>query len=836
LPEKAVQTLEMIKTIFNVDSFAFVLALDDEVIERGIAHRYKDYALVDKKQQMPITGFEYLEKIVHLPFRLPQLTKTQAQNFIKFEEKRIVGDKQTWFTVQPLAKYDGSLKHDGSLTHSKNLDSQETQPMVASVLTGLFLASFEAYVPRKMVRVIELMHQIAHITSERGKPLAAPHSNIDEVAPEVAGGRDIRVVFTLLMLQLFQPELFRLLRRKEAAFPTLLAAFASDLGGLSGNEISEIDLWTWATFRKQGDVRNKVSNASEALAGIAIETQSIYNAQQIRLPVVIKLVEHLQIQRHVFNPLKLINALAKSLGESAKAVQISEYFSLLGEQVVAPISGHASMNLEPATMGVPTFDRLNDIQNLVDAVTESDTGGQANLASRLVLPALLEGTKLGRESCQKLREALKSWLTSDPIDGKAAHLLQGLSYISPWVDWHLGGKDLWALVSNEIETDTDQLGRLIKLAPALSRMKNAFWFNDSKTLDIVRAVLLKYLSSNGLKPEYRARTGDALGMIGDPRFEGKYALANRVNGDADEAPAGFVKIRAGKFVMGSKEDKDNPVKTLEHKLPYYVSRYPVTVAQYAAFIEADGYKDQALWESTQKQAWDWQTGDFDSSKVLEGEDSKAHREWLASRPEQLRHEPMNWAGQKANANRPVTGVTWFEATVYAAWLERQRQARTASKADLDQWGNLNNTDYRLRLPTEGEWERAARAGGTGKFPWGDDEAGIDQRANLNCKIGHATTVGSYPPNALGLYDMAGNVWQWQANLYTNPYENKFILPKTPLEIGKDYQTLDTPAQRGGSWIDSPDDVRCSCRNGDLPDIWDRLTGFRLVLSLADFES
>jgi hypothetical protein len=126
LPEQAVKTLEMIKTVFNIDSFAFVLALDDEVIERGIAHRYKDYALVDKKQQMPITGFEYLKKIVHLPFRLPQLTKTQAQNFIKFEEKRIVGDKQTWFTVQPLAKYDGSLKHDGSLTHSKNLDSQET--------------------------------------------------------------------------------------------------------------------------------------------------------------------------------------------------------------------------------------------------------------------------------------------------------------------------------------------------------------------------------------------------------------------------------------------------------------------------------------------------------------------------------------------------------------------------------------------------------------------------------------------------------------------------------------------------------------------------------------
>ncbi len=58
LPEKSVAVLELIKTVFNVESFAFVLALDDEVIERGIGHRYEDYSFGNKKSEMPITGFE----------------------------------------------------------------------------------------------------------------------------------------------------------------------------------------------------------------------------------------------------------------------------------------------------------------------------------------------------------------------------------------------------------------------------------------------------------------------------------------------------------------------------------------------------------------------------------------------------------------------------------------------------------------------------------------------------------------------------------------------------------------------------------------------------------
>lgn len=91
LPEKAVETLELIKTVFNLESFAFVLALDEEVVERGIGHRYKDYALQNKRPEMPITGFEYLEKIVHLPFRLPGLTPQKALQFLQqYEEEHVL--------------------------------------------------------------------------------------------------------------------------------------------------------------------------------------------------------------------------------------------------------------------------------------------------------------------------------------------------------------------------------------------------------------------------------------------------------------------------------------------------------------------------------------------------------------------------------------------------------------------------------------------------------------------------------------------------------------------------------------------------------------------------
>ena len=175
LPENAVKTLELIKTIFNLESFAFVLALDEEVVERGIAHRYKDYGLADKKHDMPITGFEYLEKIVHLPFRLPALGQEDALKFIQEYEAQLLklranvldkNDKprQAWFLDQC---YEGELADQQLAIVREALIQEKMNPSDRFELRGklrnedllktgtiklnlahLVLNAFVAYVPR----------------------------------------------------------------------------------------------------------------------------------------------------------------------------------------------------------------------------------------------------------------------------------------------------------------------------------------------------------------------------------------------------------------------------------------------------------------------------------------------------------------------------------------------------------------------------------------------------------------------------------------------------------------------------------------------------------------
>ena len=848
LPEKSVQVLELIKTLLNVDSFAFVLALDDEVIERGIGHRYRDYTLKDKKPHMPITGFEYLEKIVHLPFPLPQLTDKQAQAFIirKEDELAHVNSLERWFTVRNIERGMLEQKTADAQSDDKTDDKTAKKPE-NSVLMELFISSFDAYVPRKMVRVVELMHQIAAIAKERGRPLTLSTATGDSAVALKDNYIDIRVVFTLLLIQLFQPELFRLMRRKEAAFPAFLRAFSKQKDGLNSLDVSEVDLWTWATFPDELDPAPApaVGATAPAKAQPIIRATSVHKAiqqiallgkdkrhgaQQIRLPIAEKLVEHLQVQRHVFNPIKLMFKLADMLGAAAVDLKPKPYFSLLGAQEKEVFTQTTKDDASAAgkTSAIVYFNREGDIKTIAQNITSPDEALQANL-TELSLP---EGKVLDQDSCKALAAELKTWLgdttnnkfTTEPA--RQVHLLKGLSHFSRWVDWGTGGKELFALVAPEVRSRAADGDQLIQIIQPLARLRGANWVTDSPDLALARQTLLARLKDTGLKPKPRAETGDALGVLGDPRFTGPYDLPKREPIDAPEAPAGFVLCPipgSGEYVF------DDGDEMRPQKRPYYISRFAVTVAQYAAFVAADGYKDQALWEASHKDAWLWRTGEFDSSKTIE---DKGYKDWLALRPADLRHQPMDWAEQLANLNRPVTGVTWFEATAYAAWLEVLRQKGD----DGYDWGTLKAPQYRLRLPTEGEWERAARAGGTGKFPWGDDDADIDQCANVDGKVGHPTTVGSYPPNALGLYDMAGNVWQWQANLYTNPYENKLILPKTSLKIGKDYQTSDRVSLRGGSWIDHPDIARCSARYRFLPDNWYDVLGFRLVLSLADFES
>jgi formylglycine-generating enzyme required for sulfatase activity len=309
--------------------------------------------------------------------------------------------------------------------------------------------------------------------------------------------------------------------------------------------------------------------------------------------------------------------------------------------------------------------------------------------------------------------------------------------------------------------------------------------------------LVQLIEDGQLSPRDRAEVGDVLSQLGDPRFDpNAFYLPTLYHGQA-EPLLGFVEIPAGPFVMGSRDELRKP-QSLEIPYRYWIARYPVTVAQYTAFVEDAGYETEKWWAV---RGWAWRKGEYDS-KI---EDSES-RDWLASRTEPLRRRPMCWGQQSKFANRPVTGVCWFEAMAYATWLT----ARLAERGDVLHEG------YIARLPTETEWEKAARTGDRGCYAWDYPRPDWDE-------IGRPTTVGMYPKaaTASGVHDLAGNVYAWTNTNY----------PYRPEAARNDPAAEGPRVLRSGSWDGDPEDEsQVSHRNWLHPDLFDNYFGFRVVLS------
>lgn len=172
------------------------------------------------------------------------------------------------------------------------------------------------------------------------------------------------------------------------------------------------------------------------------------------------------------------------------------------------------------------------------------------------------------------------------------------------------------------------------------------------------------------------------------------------------------------------------------------------------------------------------------------------------------HKPPLYREDKnLNApSQPVVGVTWHDAQAFCQWLTRL-------------------TGVTHRLPTEAEWEAAARGGLTGQpYPWGAaaPDAGGVYRANSRYdrtardRFLFTAPVGSFPPNGFGLFDMAGNVAEWSQDSYT------------PLTSGGPFPPGDLRLLKGGSWFSRARDLRCSARQFAPPDYADGYIGFRLI--------
>lgn len=852
LPEKAVEVLELIKTIFNAESFAFVLALDDEVIERGIGHRYRDYALGNKKSEMPITGFEYLEKIVHLPFRLPALTREDALRFIKQKEQKLLDSvtPELRATYQPQSWFSG--------VQVGQLSSSGGESVPTLQLSHLLVNSFDAYLPRKLDRAVALFHHVAKVAAERGRPLGVS-----------AGETDVRIVLAIVLIQLFQPELFRCLRRTGTGFDQLRNAFRPDANNdtLLSSRATDYELLDWAcygpdlraesaalarmkdslrasltsvpTSETEGGqvnhlaVRNKAARLPTSLAATSavianLEKSQRHSSQRVRLPIVEKMLEHRATQRHAFDVLKLF----ASLQESAALMPLSDesvkpYFSWLAltvqtdtrerlpllevvavpapapdnDQAVEPdatddfveISNATSQTKVSTVLGASARRvRIPEISSVFDLFTSLEPREQAEVVNRA---GLLAGQIIDSKSAADLRSRVENWLSersgssSSPGEtGKKQILLHGLQYVAP----HLAPEDaaaFWALVADSVVLPTEP-NELVE------------------------------------KPELAALYGDVRAALGfDTRFDEKrpYLHKEKFPGNTydDEPLPGFVRIPAGAFTLGHEEEKDNQQrKNFRIGEPFYIARMLTTVAQYSRFVDGKGYQaDADLWGA---QGMEWRTGAFDSKN-----ESKAYKDHLAKRTPDLRTKPWDWDAQLANVSRPVTGISWFEARAYARWLSGQL------RETLEERG-LNG--YQVMLPTEPQWERAARAKnltGTheGRWPWGDEAKSAPQRANIQASgIDDVSPVGVFAPSAIGLYDMAGNVREWMDNRYESFPSETIVRVERDATPGGERRSL-----RGGSWFDLPEDASCSSRLRLLPDDSNYFIGLRVVLSLAKSE-
>ena len=158
------------------------------------------------------------------------------------------------------------------------------------------------------------------------------------------------------------------------------------------------------------------------------------------------------------------------------------------------------------------------------------------------------------------------------------------------------------------------------------------------------------------------------------------------------------------------------------------------------------------------------------------------------------------------SNQPVMGMGWQEAVAYCEWVGK-------------------------RLPTEAEWERAARGGLEEKrYPWGD-ESPDKTKTNFDNHVGHPTPVGSYPPNGYGLHDMAGNVEEWCYDWYRPDYYQNS--PKRNPQ-GPDSGFHSRRVLRGGAWNWWARSIGCANRKGENPKPRGNLYnyGFRCAKSLS----
>ncbi len=293
----------------------------------------------------------------------------------------------------------------------------------------------------------------------------------------------------------------------------------------------------------------------------------------------------------------------------------------------------------------------------------------------------------------------------------------------------------------------------------------------------------------------------------------------------------MVRIPSGEFTMGNDASVDEMARlyptyelkrlqdladeTPAHRVrithAFYMAKHEVTVGQFRQFLSASGHVPESIADGT---------GGYGYNAAYDPATTKRGDAFEGRDP---RYSWQNPGFAQTDAH-PVVNVTWNDAVALARWLSATEQRR-------------------YRLPTEAEWEYACRAGTRTHYHSSDAPASLREVANvfdadaavnwpkwqayaLPASDGFAFTspVGSFTPNAFGLQDMHGNVWEWTADWHDDTY-----YARSPKDDPQGPADGSVKVRRGGSWHTWPLYARCAYRNWNAPDTRYTLVGIRLVM-------
>jgi len=270
----------------------------------------------------------------------------------------------------------------------------------------------------------------------------------------------------------------------------------------------------------------------------------------------------------------------------------------------------------------------------------------------------------------------------------------------------------------------------------------------------------------------------------------------------------LIQIPKGEFIIGSTPSEvdeqivNNPQsdkRLFERQLPqhelfletYQISKYPITNIQFENFINDTGYKTTA-----QVEGWGYH---FDKEmKQINGA--------CWNHP----HGPKSNINNKKN--HPVVMVSWFDTQEFCRWLSKE-------------------TSKEYRLPTEAEWEKAARGSKGNIWPWGNNWD--QEKCNSNNQVGTTTEVEAYATGGDSFYgccDMVGNVLEWTSTTIgkVEPWPAKFTYPYNPSDGREDLNSNTRRVGRGGTYQRNADFCRCAFRFADMPKDRYSSMGFRIV--------